>query len=453
MKFRSFISNCSLALALIMSLSACQSKEASVEENVRKVKAQMVESGNTTSGYDYIGVIKAKEMKNYSFLIGGKIQEICVEKGQKVSKGDIIARLDTKSLELNGEIGSNSIDQAKATYEKTLDTYNTNIENAKSQIKSLDLAIEAGKKGVEALKEALKAEEKALNASKASLDTLYSEVEAAREINKVGGLSDKDLESAENGYELKNAEYQGALAKFQGNKANLEAKEAELNASISKRDEAKKTLDNLIVSKQKDIEMAKSNVSNASINKEIVQKNINDATIKAESDGYVMELPFKEGEVISAGYPVAVVKSNDLIVSIGVSYDELSKISVGSKAIINSNLSGFVTSISQYPDEESRKYNVDISLSESLPIGEVVNVKIVTGEGSGFYVPMTAIFNENGVDYVFVINSQSHLVKKEVQVCEVKESKVLVKGLDESYLIVSDGVNSLNENDFVSVEE
>lgn len=442
-----------LTLSLISGLCGCGKEEAATAEIVPKiVKTQSVAEESVTTGYSYLGIVKAKETKNYSFLAAGKIAEICVEKGQEFKTGDVLARLDTTSMEYQESIGQNTKTQAEATLQKTISTYDTNISNTKSQIETLDKAIAAGEKGIEALEVGLSAELQNIEAGETALGTLKSELDAAREINAVGGFADKDLEQLEATYKTKSAELEAARATHEGNKATLESKKAELEASKAKKSEAEKSLDNLYTSKSKDVATAQASVNSASTSNDIVRKNINDATIKADSDGYVMELPFKEGEVISAGYPVVVAKSRELVVTVGASDAEYKNIGVGGVALINGKAVGTIETIAQYPDETTRTYAVDIAIEGEYTIGETVDVKIITGNASGCYVPIDAIFNSDGVDYVYAVNSENRVYKKQVILGEFSGDKVEVQIDDPNAVVVTEGIKNLRENDIVSME-
>ena len=443
-----------LALSLISGLSACGKKDNTTAEIVPKiVKTQSVAQESVTTGYSYLGIVKAKETKNYSFLASGKIDEICVEKGQEFKKGDVLARLDTTSMKYQESIGQDTKAQAEATLQKTISTYDTNISNAKSQIETLDKAIAAGEKGIEALETGLVAEVQNIEAGETALETLKGGLDAAREINAVGGYSDKDLEQLESTYKTKAAELEAAKATHEGNKATLESKKAELEASKAQKSEAQKSLDNLYTSKSKDVAAAQASVKSAGTSNDIVKKNINDATIKADSNGYVMELPFKEGEVISAGYPVVVAKSREIVVTVGVSDKEYPNVSLGQKAVINGNIGGTVTTIAQYPDEGTRTYAVDIAIPEGdFTIGETVDVKIVTGGTTGCYVPITAVFNMDGVDYVYTVNSENKIYRKQVTLGDIMGDKVQIQIDDPTAIIVTEGVKNLRESDTVTME-
>ena len=442
-----------LALSFVSGLAGCDNKETATAEAIPKiVKTQAVAEKSVMAGYSYLGIVKAKETKNYSFLASGKIAEICVEKGQEFKKGDVLAKLDTTTMEYNASISRNTKAQAEATLEKTISTYDTNISNAKSQIETLNKAIAAGEKGIEALETGLEAEVKNIEAGQTALDTLKDELDAAREINAVGGYADKDLQSLESTYKTQEAELEAAKATYEGNKAELESKKAELEASKAQKSEAEKTLENLYTSKEKDVAAAQATVNSAGISNDIVEKNINDAVLTADSDGYVMELPFKEGEVVSVGYPVVVSKSSELIVTVGASDSEYKNIKQGGMALINGKAVGKIDTIAQYPDETTRTYAVDIAIDGDYTIGETVDVKIVTGNVSGCYVPIDAVFNSEGVDYVYAVNSENRVYKKQVVLGDFDGDKVEVQIDDPSAVVVTEGIKNLRENDLVTME-
>ncbi len=457
-----------LVLSVLLALcTGCGAKKTEEPEQAAKiVKTQAVSEKSVSTGYSYIGIVKAKETKNYAFLTGGKIAEICVEKGQKFKAGDVLAKLDTTTMEYNASIGENTKDQANATLQKTISTYDTNIANAKSQIAALDESIaaaqkgiEAGEKGIAALEKGLVAEQENIDAGQTALNTLKGELDAAREINAAGGLSDKDLEAAESTYKTKAAELDAAKATYEGNKAELESKKAELDSKRAELDTAKaqktqaqKSLDNLITSKSKDVEAAQANVKSAATSNDIVRKNINDSTLKADADGYVMELPFKEGEIVSAGYPVVVAKSSELVVTIGASDSEYKNIKQGNSVLINGENKGTVSTIAQYPDEKTRTYAIDIEVDGDYTIGETVDVKIVTGSAGGCYVPIDAVFNSEGVDYVYTVDTEGKVHKKQVVLGDFSGDKVEVQIDDPAALVVTEGIKNLRENDLVKTE-
>lgn len=96
--------------------------------------------------------VKTDSLTNLSFKIPGKIEKIYVNEGDSVKKGELLAKLDTKDLEiqkkelinqinaLNEKIDANMIQRDKLN--KDIDE---NINLINTQIKKLDKLIEAKK--------------------------------------------------------------------------------------------------------------------------------------------------------------------------------------------------------------------------------------------------------------------------------------------------------------------
>ena len=442
------------SLLCVSLLSGCGTKkDEDVKVTPKIVKAQSVQEQSLVDGLTYIGVVKAKDTKNYSFLMSGKIATINVEKGQKFKKGDVLATMDTKTLQYTADISGNTSETAKATLEKTISTYDTNIQAAKTSIETLNTSIAAAEQGIEAGQKSIDANQVALDAAENALNRLKQKLSDAKALNNAGGVSDSDVKDLETNLVSKQAEYDTKVAELNSAKAELQSKKAEVSSLYDKKKTAQDTLNNLYVSKYKVFMAALAVVICANTSGFIFQKNINDSTITADADGYVMELPYKEGEVIAAGYPVVVAKSTDMVVSVGVSDEDISKIKLGGKAIIKDGVTGTISTIAQYPNEDTRTYAVDISVpADKFTIGETVNVKIVTGNATGCYVPINAVFNMDGVDYVYAINSENKVYKKQVVRGSIDGDKVEVKIDDPTATIITDGVRSLRENDTVKVE-
>lgn len=231
-------------------------------------------------------------------------------------------------------------------------------------------------------------------------------------------------------------------------KSNLDAIESlyENGAIAAKEYEAKQTeYLNLLNS----LEIAKNSMN-------ATDEGIRNAVIYSDMSGYVMELPFKEGEVVGAGYPVVIGKSEGIKVSIGVSTSDYPKINPSSSVLINGKIPGKIKSISAFPDENTMLYTVDIFFdTKEISIGDTVDVKVIIGEGEGYFVPMESVFNLDGIDYVFVASKDDSknykLNKQQVELHEIEDDMVRVTGLKTGENVVIEGVKLLKENEPVKI--
>lgn len=316
----------------------------------KNVAAQKVESENYAVSLDYRGIVQPYETKNYAFPLGGKIEKTYVEKGQEINPGDILAKLDTKTLELSSS---------------------TAAQNVKSLENSVRL-------------------------SQSYLDAMES-------LHKEGAIPSKELEA-------KQTEYQNLLNSY---------------------------------------EIAKNSLNEA-------EESLNNAVLYSDMTGYVMELPLKKGEIAAAGHPVIIGKSEGIKATVGVSVEDYAKVTMGSAVRINRKIEGKISSISAFPDEESMLYAVDITFdSDSIAVGETVDVQIIIGEGEGCFIPIESVFNLDGIDYVYTISEDGSgnwkVNKQQVDLHEIRDESIRITGLKAEARIVTAGVKALKENDTVNI--
>ncbi len=101
-----------LALAIAaLPLAACAGGSG---EGVPTAKATV---GDVRVTISVSGNLDASDDRFLSFKLPGTIEEILVEKGDTVGKGDVLARLDTTDLERNVELARSTLRQAQAQYD------------------------------------------------------------------------------------------------------------------------------------------------------------------------------------------------------------------------------------------------------------------------------------------------------------------------------------------------
>lgn len=79
------------AMAFLM--SSCSQKE-KTQTDVLKVEVEIVNSTNAESGRQYVGVVEENSSVACSFTGSGAISKVCVDEGQHVRKGQLVAQLD-----------------------------------------------------------------------------------------------------------------------------------------------------------------------------------------------------------------------------------------------------------------------------------------------------------------------------------------------------------------------
>ncbi len=483
---------------------------------------------------DYQGIVKAKETKNYSFMTGGKIEAIYVEKGQLVHGGDILVQLDAVEIENSAQksanndlISENNLNKTEATYLTNVTNAQININTLKTGIKAIDSNISAYKQsisaaekgindyassipiaeqGVAALEKAVNTDQAQIDAVKASINAFAQKLESTREavdlaktnlermrtLYENGAVSKSELETIQVQYDDAEASYKQAVAQqssnevsleqlkasHEANLATLEGKKQEVSAmntqlaankaqvkamyaqldtlnaqraqSAAQLETANKELANLKNSMNADVSSQEAAAKISKLSTEQANRAVDNSTLIADADGYVMAVTLKEGEITGAGTPVVIVKSETKVVSIGVSLEDYSKLADITAVRINGDTEGKIDTISQYPDESTRTYTVDISFdNKDLPMGEIVNVSLVTEQCDGAFIPIDSVINIDGIDYVYKVNDDDTVSRIEVELGEVLDATVRAKNLTNERIVTS-GIKSLNDNDKVA---
>lgn len=194
-------------------------------------------------------------------------------------------------------------------------------------------------------------------------------------------------------------------------------------------------------------------------NYESIKNTINDARIVADEQGYVVDVIGKEGENIGAGIPVVLLRSEEQIIHVGLSQRDVKKVSLGQSAKVvldDFQGEGKISHIHYIPDPRSRTYKVQIQMtkefaSEEFLIGSIAKVSIKIDDKSGIWIPIRTLMSD-GEDYVYIVE-RNRIVRRNVITHQIYENKVLVEGLFEGELLVTEGIRNVKDGYLVSIEE
>jgi RND family efflux transporter MFP subunit len=317
---------------------------------IEKKPVKVITAGNETKTVFFrnIGYVTSSDIIKLGFKIPGKVKSVNVKKGDKIKKGYVLARLETKELDLD-------LLAAENNYRKAEDYYN----------------------------------------------------ETASFYGKI-----KDLFDA------------GAVPESDHDKAKLA------------------------------MDVARSDLDNAKVDVDYKKSRLNDAELVAGIEGFVIEVLNKKGEIVPAGYPVAVLRSESMIVKSGVPSKNLKDIKIGTEAVIEidgTNYAGKVTNIAQMPDERTRTYGVEVSVvgkkSKDLYLGAIAKVDFNVGEEKGVWIPVFSLLND-GSDFVFVVKNGA-VIRKNIKTEHISDEFVLVEGLEEGDRVVIEGMKEISDGDKV----
>lgn len=89
-----------LVSAIGLGVAACSEEKAEVKQVVRPVKVVEIAKAGDSRKLDYSGSVKARTEMNLGFRVAGKITERLVDIGDRVTPGDVLARVDSTDYQL-----------------------------------------------------------------------------------------------------------------------------------------------------------------------------------------------------------------------------------------------------------------------------------------------------------------------------------------------------------------
>ena len=141
----------------VLMITACSEppEEKAVEVEARPVKIFTINSDNNSFSLEYPGVIAAKESVDLGFEVQGKIIELPIVDGQKVVKGEVLAKLDPTDYVAARDAARSNHYALNSVYQRAKKIFDL---GAGSQAE-IDIAL----RDVRVAKQQLKTAQKALN--------------------------------------------------------------------------------------------------------------------------------------------------------------------------------------------------------------------------------------------------------------------------------------------------
>ncbi|MEX0343438.1 MAG: efflux RND transporter periplasmic adaptor subunit [Rhizobiaceae bacterium] len=154
-------------ILLLTFISGCSDSGTVAEDTeppVRGLKTVLIKESEETTARRYPSVLQPAEVTTLSFEVSGRLKEVSLDVGQRVEVGDLIAEIDTTSLQLQLESAQAALQQAQSS-----------ARNAKEDFERKE---ELFKKGV-TTKAAVDQARTAMETSAAQVDQAQKQVETA----------------------------------------------------------------------------------------------------------------------------------------------------------------------------------------------------------------------------------------------------------------------------------
>ncbi len=462
------------------------------EESAVPVKVINLENSSEGTYLDYSALIQPKSMEQVNFATIGTVLELYVKEGDDVVAGQEVAKLDDSTAQdildsaYNSMVSAqNTLNDAKSTYESARNEYNSYINSTESaeEIARLKSVYEDSQKEEDALQDELDNLELLLVDENEAVDTAQNNFDiATADYNAKSEELANDPENVEKQEAVDNAEVILEEKREELTQARVELAEEEVTVGKTQtvlEHEAASLQTQLRYSQYQaaettDIareELLETNMNTANLAYNtasnyhqttvdaynLAEQSAEDKVYYAKTNGTVISIISEEGNMATPLAPVLVIGSHEMVAEFGVSASDYDKISAGNRAEIeigDTTYTGEVISVAIVPDETTRTYLTTVSIENhpnTLALGELVKVKISSGEQSGIWLPLNIIMND-GTDYVYIIED-NRAVRVNIELTEINEDKVLVEGLKNGDMVVSQGMKTIEVGTLVSVVE
>ncbi len=116
-----------LMLVAFLFLSGCAKEETSPAKQAKTVKTIIVKTSSTVSNREFPGVVQSSKKTNLSFKISGKLINLPIKEGQKVYKGQILARIDSDKKQYGLESAQARFLEAQAEFKRYKSLYEEGV--------------------------------------------------------------------------------------------------------------------------------------------------------------------------------------------------------------------------------------------------------------------------------------------------------------------------------------
>ncbi len=328
----------------LASVTACNPLGGSEQEATEQL-AEVVR-GDLTVTVSGSGNLEVSNEAMLAFGVGGRVDKVYIEEGGKVSKGEVLAKLETDSLELaltEAQVAQTQAEVAVTQAQVTLQTAEYELETAQDLYAQPEI-----------------------HTARAAVSDAQSYLEYAKQI----------LAQALTTHDIKVWTNEVAYAE-----ETLRAAEVSLNEMLSAPDTEEVAIKRLQVELAKQsLELAEQSLELAEQSLETTRKQLDEATITAPFDGIIASVYVEEGDVISPPTMAPQIVAHLIDPSsmeLNVEVDEIDVIEVkpGQRAIIEVDalptlpIEGKVSFISLTPKEEGSVIVYDVKIDFNVPEG------------------------------------------------------------------------------------
>ena len=107
-------------IPMLLFITACdEQQKTQTKEPLRPVRTMLASASDGITGRDFPGIVIAENRADIAFRVSGKLKELLVKEGEKVVKGQVIARLDQTDFKIELKDKQATYDKSKANFTRS----------------------------------------------------------------------------------------------------------------------------------------------------------------------------------------------------------------------------------------------------------------------------------------------------------------------------------------------
>jgi len=390
-------------LALFNIIFGDKSSKLNVEKD--KITIETISDGVFTDYIALIGTVEPIRTVYLDAIEGGRVEDILIDEGNMVKKGDIILELSNTNLIL--EISNNEAAVSRAVNE----FQNTKINLQLQTINRKQNLIET---------------ERQLKMQKRQFD--YN-----NELFKQNHISKEEYERSTEQYDATKQQYA-------------------LLIDVLKTDS---------VFREVQVKSMENQIKRMEDNLKIIQGRLDNLFVKATTDGELASLNPEIGEVINYGTRLGTINIlDDYKLRVEIDEHYIARVKRDLPASFDFNGSDFAISIDKvYPEVNNGRFAVDMVFTSQKPdqirIGQTFRIKLELGESKqALLIPRGGFYQSTGGQWVYVVDPSGDFATKRSIVIGRQNPKFyeVIDGLKVGEKVIVSGYENFNEKDKLILE-
>ncbi|AIE86554.1 efflux RND transporter periplasmic adaptor subunit [Fimbriimonas ginsengisoli] len=452
---------------------------------IRVVSVQPVSTTSLTETLEITGDVTAGQDATIGSKQSGRVASVFVKDGDTVSAGQLIAQLDTATLQAQLNQAQAQVGQALATSNSARSALSQALRNASvgptktsSAIRQAQAALRGAQSQLQKALNGARPEERRqaesnVAAAKSTLETQQKELKRIETLVKEGAIAGNRLDQQQNAVSTAQSQYDNAvqalsLIRSGTRQEDIDAARDQVRqAQESVRTaQAQKELDPLlrdqVDSARAQVESTRAQVQSAQAQVAIARQAIADAQIRAPFAGKILGKPIQAGAVAGGGTTVARLIGNQGVYFSGqVPSAEVSRIRPGLPvtvtvdALPGQTFAGTVSAVSPQAESVGRLFDVRIQLSDGA--GRIKPGMFAKGLiqlrqiSNATVVPEGAVVRQGDNAFVFIVDGDK-AKRIPVTLGLQKDGLIQVSGVPSNAMLIVRGQDTLSPGTKVKTE-